>query len=157
MKTRLLIILIISIAAAFPATGELRLKPVHPDEPAMYTYSERLSLGEALASLEKVRASLASFRDLTEEAKKKVTKKKLAAIGNTDWETQHIAFFNMAGCIEGTLKKQDYLLKKAVYELAAIKFEEGTVGNDEREKARREFEEAERSFQAFWDSYGIAD
>ena len=156
MKTRLLIVLIMIIAAA-PAGAELRLKPVHPDEPAIYTFDERLSLGEALMSLERVRVSLTSFCDLTEEVRKKVTKKKLAAIGNTDWETQHIGFFNMAGCIEGTLKKQDYLLKKAQYELANMKFEEGTIGNEEREKAKRAFEEAERSFQAFWDSFGIAD
>lgn len=156
MKARFIIALIMIIAAT-SAWAELRLKPVHPDEPAIYTFDERLSLGEALRSLERVRVSLTSFRDLTEEVRKKVTKKKLAAIGNTDWETQNIGFFNMAGCIEGTLKKQDYLLKKAQFELANMKFQEGTIGNDEREKARRAFEEAERSFQAFWDSFGIAD
>jgi hypothetical protein len=158
MKCRrrlLAVIFVISFVGV--AYGELKLRPIHPDEPVEYTYEQRFSLDIALSSLRKIEASLESFRTLTDEAKGKIPGKKLREIGNTDWETQHLGFKNMPGCIEGALRKQDYLIKELRYQLAKEKLNKKAITEAELLETKRAFEQAEKSFQAFWDSFGVAD
>lgn len=158
MKCRrrlLAVIFVISFVGV--AYGELKLQPIHPDEPVEYTYEQRFSLDIALSSLRKIEASLESFRTLTDEAKGKISGKKLKEIGNTDWETQHLGFKNMPGCIEGALRKQDYLIKELRYQLAKEKLNKKAITEAELLEAKRAFEQAEKSFHAFWDSFRVAD
>jgi hypothetical protein len=158
MKCRrrlLAVIFVISFVGV--AYGELKLRPIHPDEPVEYTYEQRFSLDIALSSLRKIEASLESFRTLTDEAKRKISGKKLKEIGNTDWETQHLGFKNMPGCIEGALRKQDYLIKELRYQLAKEKLNKKAITEAELLETKRAFEQAEKSFQAFWDSFGVSD
>jgi len=137
--------------------AEMNLRPVHPDESAEYTYNKRFSLDEALTSLDRVRLYLESFRLLTEEAQGSISRKRLKEIGNTDWETQYPGFKNIPLCIEGTLRKQDYLIKKLLYESAKHGVKDGTVGGKALSEAKRAFEDSEKSFQTFRDNFGIAD
>ncbi len=148
-------IVLISLIAV--ASAELRLGPIHRDEPAEYTYANRFSLDNALSSLEKVHASLQSFRDLTEAAQEKISKDKLKKIGNTDWETQNLGFPNHTKSIEGTLRKQDYLVKKLQYQLIQEQIKQGTRKREELGAAQKAFEEAEKSFQEFWDGFKVKD
>jgi hypothetical protein len=111
----------------------------------------------ALSSLQNIRASLMSFRVLTEEIKDKISKGRLKEIGNTDWETQHLGFKNMPGCIEGALRKQDYVIKELRYELAKERVKQKAISERELLDAQKAFERAEKSFQTFWDNFGIAD
>jgi hypothetical protein len=154
---RRLLAVIFVITFVGVAYGELKLRSIHPDEPVEYTYEKRFSLEMALSSLRKIQASLESFRTLTDEAKGKISGERLKEIGNTDWETQHLGFKNMPGCIEGVLRKQDYLIKELRYQLAREKLSQKAITEGELLETRRAFEEAEKSFQAFWDSFGVAD
>jgi hypothetical protein len=154
-KRLLTAILVISFVGV--AYGELKLRPIHPDEPAEYTYEKRFSLDMALSSLQRIQASLGSFRALTEEAKGKISGKRLKEIGNTDWETQHLGFKNMPGCIEGALRKQDYLIKGLRYQLAKEKLNQKAITEAELLETKKAFQQAEKSFQAFWDGFGVAD
>jgi hypothetical protein len=154
---RLLLAGILVIGLVGFAYGELKLRPIHADEPVEYTYGQRFSLDMALFSLQKMQGSLMSFRILTEEAKGKISKQRLKEIGNTDWETQHLGFTNMPRSIEGALRKQDYLIKELCYQLAKEKFKQKAIDEKELLETKRAFEQAERSFQAFWDNFGIAD
>jgi hypothetical protein len=154
---RLLLTGVLVIGLVASAYGELKFRPIHPDEPVEYTYEKRFSLDMALSSLQKIRASLMSFRTLTEETRGKISKQKLKEIGNTDWETQHLGFKNMPGCIEGALRKQDYLIKELRYQLAKERLKQKAIDEKELLNAQRAFEQAERSFQAFWDNFGITD
>ncbi|MCX5810045.1 MAG: hypothetical protein NTX36_11865 [Proteobacteria bacterium] len=147
----------IVVVLASSAQGELNLRPVHPDEPVGYTYNKRFSFDEAVTSLNTIRLSLESFRLLTEEAKGKISGKRLKEIGNTDWETQNLGFKNMPFCIEGALKKQDYLIKRLQHELAKYEIKDGRISEKELLEAKKSFETAEKSFQTFWDNSGIAD
>ena len=82
MKCRrrlLAVIFVISFIGV--AYGELKLQPIHPDEPVEYTYEKRFSLEMALSSLRKIQASLGSFRTLTDEAKGKISGERLKEIG----------------------------------------------------------------------------
>ncbi len=154
-KRLLAVVFVISFVGV--AYGELKLQPIHPDEPVEYTYEQRFSLDIALSSLRKIEASLESFRTLTDEAKGKISGKKLKEIGNTDWETQHLGFKNMPGCIEGALRKQDYLIKELRYQLAKEKLNKKAITEAELLETKRAFEQAEKSFHAFWDSFRVAD
>ena len=154
---RLLLVGIFVIGLVASAYGEWQLRPIHPDEPVEYTYEKRFSLDMALSSLQNIRASLMSFRVLTEEIKDKISKGRLKEIGNTDWETQHLGFKNMPGCIEGALRKQDYVIKELRYELAKERLKQKAIDEKELLDAQKAFEQAEKSFQTFWDNFGIAD
>jgi hypothetical protein len=139
------------------AQADLTLRPVHPDEPVEYTYEQRFSLSNALDNLHWIDRALKSFRLLTEEVKGKISKKRLREINNTDWETQNLGFANGPCAIEGTLRKQDYLIKGLRYELAKEKMRAKSIGEEELMDAKRAFEAAEKAFQEFWNNFHIAD
>jgi hypothetical protein len=142
---------------AGPAQAELSLRPVHPHETFEYTFDTRFSLDTAITCLESVRNALKSFRELTEAAEGKVPKKTLKEIGNTDWDFQNIGFRNWPGILEGTLRKQEYLIKKLQYELLREQAGKGRAGDRELSKAREDFEKAEKAFQSFWNGFGVSD
>ena len=139
------------------ACAQLKLSPVHPDEDVKYTLNQRFGLDHALKSLESVRSSLASFQKLTAESKGKIPDNKLKEIGNTDWEMQNLGFHNHPNSIEGTLRKQDYMIKKLEFELAEAKKELGRCSDTELKSKKDAYEKAEKGFQAFWYEFGVAD
>lgn len=154
-----LLVLISLIVLVIPVCAELDLKPVGPDdlEPVEYTYNQRFSLKNALRCLEMTNSALISFEKLTEESKTFISKQNLKEIGNTDWETQNLGLPNCIGAIEGTLRKQEYLIKKLSYELAQEKARSGEINKKQLRNARKEKQQAEKSFQTFWNSFGISD
>ena len=139
------------------AYAEIKLEPVHPDEPIEYTFNERFSIKNALESLEMTKSALESFKKLTKESENLISKEKINVIGNTDDEIQILGFTNWIASIEGTLRKQEYLLKKLRYELTQEKVKSGKVNKEQLKQAQKEYLQAEKSFQIFWDSYSIAD
>jgi hypothetical protein len=132
-------------------------KPVHPDEPAEYTFNERLSTDRSLDSLAIIQSALESFRKLTEAAAGKIPKGKLSEIGNTGWEMQNLGFVNHVEAVKGTLLKQDYLIKKLTYELAQTRSKTGETDQKTLSETKSEYEKAEKQFRQFWDDFGIAD
>ncbi len=154
---KLAIVAFILCCLPFGACTELKLSPVHPDEDVKYTLNQRFGVDHALRSLECVRASLTSFRKLTEESKGKIPDNKLKEIGNTDWERQNLGFRNHPNSIEGTLRKQDYMLKKLEFELAKAKKELGQCPDRELKSKRHAYEKAEKEFQAFWNGFSVTD
>jgi hypothetical protein len=145
------------LAISFSAYGDLNLKPIHPDEPADYTYKERFSTRSSLESLDAIQSALDSFRKLTEASAGKIPKKTLTKIGNTGWEMQNLGFVNHVGTVKGTILKQEYLIKKLTYELAQGKARSGEISQADLSAIRKEYEKAEKQFQDFWNSFDIAD
>jgi hypothetical protein len=147
-------------ALQLPAQAHLareNLSPVSPDEPLEDTLSDRFSLANSLERLQQIRGALSSFVQLTEKSKPALGERAIARIGNTDWEIQNLGFPNWVGSVEGTLRKQDYQIKKLEFELATKQYEDGEVSQavlDEKEVAYRL---AEQEFRAFWHSFEIAD
>lgn len=139
------------------AQAESGLKPVHPDEPASYTYDERLSSARSLESLAVIKSALDSFRKLTEAAKGKIPREQMAKIGNTGWEMQNLGFVNHMESVKGTLLKQDFLVKKLTYELAQRKSKSGEIDQKKLVEIKGEYEKAAEKFQKFWNAFGIAD
>lgn len=148
---------IILVSVITLASAELKLGPFHRDEPAEYTFEHRFSLDNALSFLKRVHGSLQSFRDLTEEAREKISQDKLKKIGNTDWETQNLGFPNQVKSIEGTLRKQDYQIKKLQFQLIQEQTKQGTGKKEELGEAQKAYERAEQSFREFWDELKVKD
>jgi hypothetical protein len=137
--------------------GELRLKPIHPDETVAETLGQRFSLANALAVVAIVSDWLESFRRLTEAARGRIGAVAWKEVGNTDWDVQTLGFANQPRAIEGALRYQNWQLQRARYDLARL--EAKAAGGTARkvELARQALEQAAREFQAFWDSMAIAD
>ncbi len=148
----LLLVAIVSLASA-----ELKLRPLHRHETAEHSFENRYSLDNALSCVEGIQGSLQSLRQLTEKAAGKISPEVLKQIGNTDWETQNLGFKNWVNSVEGTLRKQDYLIKQLQYQLAQEKFKQGTGSGKDVKEAQRIYQESENSFQKFWDRSFIAD
>lgn len=112
---------------------EAALKPVHPDEPAETTFKQRFSLDNALARVGQIRES------------------------STATGEGAMAMSNWTGAIEGTLMKQDYLAKKADFELAKYQFRDKEIAKEEYDKREAAFRKAEADFKTFWEDFGISD
>ena len=145
------------LLCAMSAHAGLDLKPISPDEPADYTFNQRFSVDTALRGAKQLESILASFRKLTEKARRKLDPTTLKEIGNTDGETQTIAFANLPRTIQGTVLKQDYLIKKLQYELALEKSKTGQVTAEKVAETEKEYKKAEEAFQALWNGFRIAD
>src|SRR5882724_2656520 len=119
------------------AVGYLDL---HKRDPESYEGPEEFvrlySSEQALTRLNEVRDYLASFGHLTEQVRDRVSRTELEGVGNTDAETQGIAFHNTPLIVEGTILKQAYQLKQAEYELARMKHARGGLSVQEVDRAR---------------------
>jgi hypothetical protein len=145
------------ILSALPLSADVALKPLHPDESVDQTLERRFSLANALISLDQIGEYLQSFRRLTEVALEKIPAKKMAEIGNTEWEVQELAFRNLPKDIQGALYYQNWLLKKALYELALLELKTGKIAAQKANQAWRDLKKAEKELQKFWDTMTIAD
>jgi len=151
------VVILLLVLVALPVIGQLKLKDVPPGEPAEHTFNKRFSLENSLRRIKQVREALASFHKLTEKSRDKLSKEEMSTIGNTDWERQNMGFHNWVGAIEGTLRKQDYQIKKLELELAREKHKSGRLEEKELKQKEACYKKAEAEFQKFWDSFVIVD
>ncbi len=136
---------------------DLVLPLVHPDEPAEYTFNERLSEENALNSLSQIRNALASFQELTIKVQDVLEMETLHEVGNTDWEVQNLGFFNWMNAAEGTIKKQDYQIKKLELALARKQYQDGEIDQASLVLKEKSYATAKQNFQEFWKSLQIGD
>jgi hypothetical protein len=139
--------------------AELDLQPRGPDgaEYVGYTYNQRFSFENAIRSLNIIRDMLSSFTSLIDASKNIISKEKMNKIGITSAEMQMLGFRNTPNAIEGTLRKQEYLIKKLSYELAQFQLKSGKINQDKYKEIEKEYRQEESSFREFWDSFQIAD
>jgi hypothetical protein len=151
------LVVFVLVVTPLLAGADLQLEPIHPQESVAETLNKRFSLENALANIKSIEGWLDSFRQLTAAAKGKLGSAAWKKIGNTEWDVQTLSFANQPRAVEGALRYQNWLLKKAQYRLAALELKTGQSGAQKAEQARQELEQAEKEFQAFWDSMSIAD
>jgi hypothetical protein len=116
---------------------------------AVESADREFSLDEGLFAVEIIRECLQSFRQLTAEAKGKISKAKMKEIGNTEWDMQVLGFHNNPGILEGTLKKQDLLIKQLQFELVGRQVKEGSAGEKDLQEARKALEASQKAFLEF--------
>jgi hypothetical protein len=135
------------------APGYLEFSKRHPDGlEGPDEFDRGFTADAALERLEQVRGFLNSFRQLTNQVRGQLAQSELQQAGNTAPVMQTIGFHNIPLVIEGTLRKQEYQLAQARYELAQLKHTRGAVNDEDLASARSAFVEAARRFQAFWDT-----
>jgi hypothetical protein len=138
--------------------GVLAEKKEAGDRAAVLESADReFSLDEGLFAVEIVRECLQSFRKLTEEAKGKISRVKMKEIGNTEWDMQVLGFHNNPGILEGTLKKQDLLIKQLQFELIQCQAKEGSAGEKDLQEARKALEASRKAFQEFQKNFHRKD
>lgn len=117
----------------------------------------RFSVTNAESRLNQVDQALGSFRAITEKSRGKLTAEELQKIGNTSWEVQSLGFQNWVGSVRGTLKNQDYRIKKLEYELAQRMFQSGEIKKEDLDRKEAEYNKAKAGLQTFINSFHIAD
>ena len=65
-----------------------------------------------------------------------------------------MAMKNWTGAIQGTLLKQDYLLKKADFELAKYQLRDGEITQAQYDEREAAFRKVEADFKEFWKGFG---
>ncbi|MFZ5643841.1 MAG: GerMN domain-containing protein [Bacillota bacterium] len=135
------------------ASGEIDTSKL----PEQNVLENRFSLANAETRISQVDQALKSFRLLTEKSKGKITGEELQKIGNTGWEAQNLGFPNWVGDVRGTLKNQDYQVKKLDYELAKRMYQAGEIKKEELDRKEAAFNKSKADLQAFVDSFTIAD
>lgn len=118
---------------------------------------EAFMIDDSLVRVGQIREALDSFKDLTEKGKVTFSQDLLDQVGNTDWETQALGFYNWTNAVEGALKKQDYQIKKLEFELAIANHQDGLVSEADLELKRAAYEKAKIDFQQFLDGFVTAD
>lgn len=114
-------------------------------------------LEDSLRRVEQVKDALNSFKQLTKESQQKLAKDVLEQVGNTGWEIQTLGFYNWPNTVEGTLRVQDYKIKRLEFELAIGKYEKGGLKKEDMEQKQNAYNSAKTDLQKFLDSYSIAD
>jgi hypothetical protein len=135
------------------APGYLELSKRHPDGlEGPDEFDRGFTTDAALERLEQVRGFLSSFRQITNQARGRIAESELEEAGNTSRVMQTVGFHNIPLVIEGTLRKQEYQLAQARYELARLKSAHGGLSDADLASARSAYVEAAGRFQAFWDT-----
>lgn len=128
-----------------------------PDELVQDLLNERFSYDNAVLRLGQVRESLGSFQKLTKMAIPRLGNETVDSVGNTDFETQTLGFYNWTNALAGTLEYQRYQIAMLEYELAKKQFEDGQLASDILEGKHSAYEEAKQAFQTFLSEFSIAD
>ncbi|NJP08698.1 MAG: hypothetical protein HC866_03810 [Leptolyngbyaceae cyanobacterium RU_5_1] len=72
-------------------------------------------------------------------------------------DLQDSTFQNWDGSVEGTLKKQNYQIRKLEFELAREQFNDGKISKSTFNQKSRQYQVASQEFKAFLDSSRMAD
>ena len=135
----------------------LSLPPISPDEPVDYTLNQRFSRKNALDRITQISDALSSFQQLTLKAQPVLGDAAIQEVDNTSQEIQSIAFPNWVGAVEGTIRKQDYQIKKLEFELAQKQYEDGEIDRATLDAKSEHYHLATQEFQTFWESLTVID
>ena len=118
---------------------------------------DRFSLQNALTSMQYINDWLKSFRKLTILTADKITSEEKQQVGNLGVEMQNLGFYNWPKIVEGTLRKQNYEIRKLEYELALERSVSGKVSQAEVAEKEKRYQEAQNDIQSFFAKFHIAD
>jgi hypothetical protein len=133
-------------------SGTPTMQPVHPDEPIQDTLTQRFAFKTALTRMQQIDSALTNLRQLAD--KNKATG---AKVSNTDWEAQNLGFRNWVGSVEGTLRQQDYQLKKLTLELAQRQYDNGEISQSTLEEITQDYQKSKGEFSKFLTSLKVTD
>ena len=119
--------------------------------------NERFGFSTALTGVEYIHGFLKSFVDLTKLTADRISPEEKKQVGNLGWEMQTLGFHNWSSTVEGTLRKQEYEIRKLEYELALERSTSGKVSQVEVAEKAKKYQEAKNQLENFLASVHIAD
>lgn len=118
---------------------------------------ERFAYVRALDGLQRINEWLKSFKTLTALTTDRITPEEKGQVGNTGFEMQSLAFYNLPRIVEGTLRRQNYEISKLEYELALERRAAGKVSQMDVDAKKESFQAARNQLQTFLDKFRVAD
>ena len=143
VETFLILVLLIGIHSVGVSSGQID--------------DERFTYSESLKNVQKIDGWLKSFRDLTNLTGGSISPEDKLKVGNLGWEMQNIGFYNVVKSVEGTLRKQNYDIRRLEYALALERQAAGKISQAEVDVKEKEYQEAKDDVRAFLDKFHIAD
>jgi len=119
--------------------------------------NDRFSFSSGLAGIQHINDWLKSFRTLTVLSSERISSQEKQRIGNLDWDTQNLAFYNNVKSVEGTLYKHEFEIRKLEYELAMERKAAGKISQAEVVEKEKSYQEAWNSLQNFLAKFYVAD
>lgn len=123
--------------------------PAKPETGDQAAEEERFVLENALARLRALESTVYGMRDSLEKSDKK--------LNSEEWELHYLGVPNWIGSVEGTLYRQNYLLKKSHYELMEARRRNGEATPSEVEQAYQAYQKAREDFIKFWNNFKVVD
>ena len=131
---------------------ELKLE-AKMDEPLEYTLNKRFSLNDALFRLSQMGESHKKVIDLIKKQGSGIPEKEINGLTfSLDFE-----WVNWPNSIEGTLKKQDYVIAKLQYDLSMERYESEKITKEELTAAEKKYAQSKDNFEKFFNSFRIID
>ena len=128
-------------------------RPTHADTKTSETLKRRFSVDNSLDRVQQIEQVLATIH--TKAAKNPATADKTVAIDRT-LETQ-ISTHSWVGSVTGTLKQQNYEIKKLELALAQKQFKDGEIPQAALAQKQASYQKAAQEFKTFLNSFRIAD
>lgn len=138
------------------AVDALLDRPSHADTETGETLKRRFSVDSSLDRVKQIDRALADIRTATAENPAKASKQTVAAIDSATSKNQTSAH-NWVGSVTGTLRKQDYEIKKLELALAQKQFKDGEIPQTALAQKQARYQKAAREFKTFLNSFRIAD
>ncbi|WP_146141056.1 hypothetical protein [Stenomitos frigidus] len=128
-------------------------RPSHSEADTRETLKRRFSVDSSLDRVKQIDQLLADIRIATNPT---TAGKRPGAIGGVSLKTQTSAH-EWIGSVTGTLKKQDYEIKKLELALAQKQFKDGEIPQAALVEKQASYQKAAREFKTFLNSFRIAD
>lgn len=118
---------------------------------------DRFSFANAVTGIQYNNDWLKSFQDLTKLTLARISPEEKQQVGNLGIEIQTLGFYNWPKTVEGTLRKQEYEIRKLEYELALERNASGKVSKAEVVEKEKRYKEAESDMEKFLAMFHVAD
>lgn len=152
--TTLFLILSLSVTGTSKTLyDDLNITAKMDAEPLDYTLNRRFSSQNSYFRLEQIRKFVKSMVSLMKEHPNGIPERELKIKEmSLDFE-----MVNWSNAIEGTIKKQDYLIAKLKFELAQEKHEAGVFDKEVVDTHKQKYIQAKDDFVSFLNSFRIID
>ncbi len=130
-------------------------RPLSPRQSTI-TLNQRLSVDQSIKRVQQVDRVLSRVRQLTANDRAEPANPPPATAALITAETQSLNH-NWVGSVAGTLKKQDYEIKKLEFELAQKQFKDGEIPKTLLDQKQANYQKSARELKSFINSFRMTD
>jgi hypothetical protein len=131
-------------------------RPLKPTAPAKGTLKHQLSLDKSIDRVKQIDQTLSHLR-LSLKNQAASGARSIAGDNSGNLAKQTLTMRQRLGSITGTLKKQDYEIKKLSFDLAQKQFQDGEISKTYLDQQHASYQKSARDLKTFLNSSKIAD